>query len=174
MFVRLFSTLICISLLAACNGNAQSVRVLKVQDGDSFIVIDQGKRQTVRISSIDAPEHKQPFGEKSKQSLKALLEGEDVNLNVLNTDPYGRLVARVWVAPKDCEGCEKSLDAGLYQVEQGMAWWYRYWAVERKEQSPVVQKLYEDAQNNAQKNRVGLWKERNPINPRTWRKKHNR
>jgi micrococcal nuclease len=47
-------------------------RVVHVVDGDTLDVIVQGKRIRVRILDIDAPEQKQLYGHRSRQSLIAI------------------------------------------------------------------------------------------------------
>ena len=60
-----------------------------------------------------------------------------------------------------------TLDAGHAQITVGLAWWYRKYA---KEQSPADRRLYEQAEQQAQAQRLGLWADKNPIPPWDWRK----
>ena len=179
MFARSLITILVSLSLLACGSHADRYPVIKVQDGDSFLVLAGSRQQKVRIAAIDAPEYQQPYGQQSKLSLKELLSDRDVRLEVIKTDDYGRWVAKVWVAQLDCEEssytrCETNLDAGLFQVQNGFAWWYRYWGKVRKEQSLADQQLYEHAENRAKQNKLGLWRDANPVNPRQWRKSHPR
>ena len=166
-----------ILFLQACESRAERFTVVKVQDGDSLIVEDvAGQQHKVRLSGIDAPEYGQPYGEESRQKLTTILLNKPVRLEVIKTDPYGRLVAKVWVQPRDCssrdeELCGKTLDAGMAQLTTGMAWWYRYWA---KEQPKEDRHRYEFAEREAKARKAGLWKGKNPVNPREWRKKNPR
>ena len=43
--------------------------VVRVVDGDSLIVLADRQELRVRLREIDAPELKQPFGKRSRQSL---------------------------------------------------------------------------------------------------------
>ena len=65
--------IITILLLAlACTAHAETItgRVVGVADGDTITVLDGGKVQhKIRLSGIDAPEKKQAFGNRSKESL---------------------------------------------------------------------------------------------------------
>lgn len=62
---------------------------------------------------------------------------------------------------------EKAQAAGLAQVSQGLAWWYRAYA---NEQAPADRGRYEAAENEARARRVGLWRDPDPIPPWDWRK----
>jgi endonuclease YncB( thermonuclease family) len=49
-------------------------RVVGISDGDTITVLDDTKTQhKIRLAAIDAPEKGQVFGERSKQSLSALV-----------------------------------------------------------------------------------------------------
>jgi endonuclease YncB( thermonuclease family) len=44
--------------------------VVAVADGDTLTILDAGRQQRrIRLAEIDAPEKRQPFGQRSKQSL---------------------------------------------------------------------------------------------------------
>ena len=51
-------------------------------------------------------------------------------------------------------------------IETGNAWFYEYHAKREKE--------YRKAFKNAQEQKLGLWKEKNPQNPRNFRLKNKR
>jgi endonuclease YncB( thermonuclease family) len=87
--------------------------VLRIVDGDSLIVAFQGKQTRVRLKEIDAPELKQPFGKRSRQSLAQICEKRAARVSWTEKDRNGRLLARVW-----CSG----VDANAEQVRRGMAW----------------------------------------------------
>ncbi len=58
-------------------------RVVGVADCDTITVLDGDKvQQKIRLAGIDAPEKKQPFGNRSKKSLsgKVLIDGRYVYL----------------------------------------------------------------------------------------------
>jgi len=59
-------------LTLACTANAETItgRVVGVADGDTLTVLDADKvPHKIRLSGIHAPEKKQPFGNRSKESL---------------------------------------------------------------------------------------------------------
>jgi len=47
-----------------------------------------------------------------------------------------------------------------------LSWWYRHYA---NEQSPADRLLYEDAENKAKAEGLGLWQDPDPMPPWEWR-----
>jgi hypothetical protein len=86
-----------------------------VADGDTLTILDAGRQQRrIRLAEIDAPEkRRQPFGQRSKQSLSDLCYGRDAVIEDGRRDRYGRTIGRV-----SCAG----IDANAEQVRRGMAW----------------------------------------------------
>ncbi len=142
--------------LLACSVHAETLtgRVVGVADGDTITVLDANRQQhKIRLSGIDAPEKAQPFGDRSKQSLSALVFDKQVAVEWNKRDRYGRTVGKVLV---------NGVDANLAQVKAGLAWWYRDYA---KEQSAADRRLYEQTELQAQAQRLGLWSDKNPTSP---------
>jgi endonuclease YncB( thermonuclease family) len=137
-----------------------SGRVVGITDGDTLKILDNDKQQhKIRLAGIDAPESKQPFGTKSKQSLAEMVFQKDVTLECGKTDRYKRLICAVMLEGEDIN---------LKQVESGMAWWYRKYA---KEQTAEQRKTYESAETDAKGRKVGLWADAWPMPPWEFRKK---
>lgn len=108
---------------------------------------------TVRISAIDAPEKRQPFGEVSRQHLAKLCFETRVKITPKAKDRYGRMVADV-----ECQG----KDVATEQVRSGLAWFYMKYG-----------KGYEHLQGleaSARAERKGLWRAE-AIPPWEWRKR---
>src|SRR5687767_7537460 len=94
--------------------------VIGISDGDTLTVLNQEKQQVkIRLAEIDAPEKRQAFGTRSKQSLSELCFGKQAEVKPQVKDRYGRTVAHV-----SCDG----VDANAEQVNRGMAWVYRRYA----------------------------------------------
>jgi endonuclease YncB( thermonuclease family) len=128
--------------------------VVGIADGDTITVLDANRQQhKIRLAGIDAPEKAQPFGDRSKQNLAALFFDKQVVVESNKQDRYGRTVGKVLI---------NGTDANLAQVKAGMAWWYREYA---KEQSATDRRLYEQAEQQAQGQRLGLWADKNPTPP---------
>ncbi|MCI0660099.1 MAG: thermonuclease family protein [Acidobacteria bacterium] len=133
-------------------------RVVGVSDGDTITVLDAGNRQhKIRLDGIDAPESRQAFGTRSKQSLSELVFGQTVTVAGSKTDRYGRTVGNVAV---------NGQDAGLIQVERGMAWFYRQYAGDLSRDRALD---YERAEDRARVDRRGLWADAKPVEPWEYR-----
>lgn len=123
-------------------------RVVGVSDGDTIEVMRAGKAARVRLDGVDCPEARQPYGTRAKQFTSELAFGKTVAVQIRNIDQYGRIVGEV-VLPDG-----RSLNREL--VRNGYAWWYR-----RYSKDPVLQQLEEEARRE----RRGLWRDRKPIPP---------
>ncbi len=91
-------------LALACTANAETITglVVGVADGDTITVLDADKVQhKIRLSGIDAPEKKQPFGNRSKESLSDLAFDKTVNVETSKRDRYGRQIGKVLVNGRD-------------------------------------------------------------------------
>ena len=154
-------TLVCLLLALALAANAETItgRVVGVADGDTITVLDANKvRHKIRLAGIDAPEKKQPFGNRSKESLSELAFDKTVNVETTKRDRYGRQIGKVLVNGRD---------VNLVQVERGMAWFYRQY---QREQSPNDRKLYEAAEDAAKAGKRGFWRDADPVPPWEFRR----
>jgi endonuclease YncB( thermonuclease family) len=154
--------IIALLLLAlACPSNAETItgRVVGIADGDTITVLDADKVQhKIRLAGIDAPEKKQAFGNRSKESLSALAFDRTVDVETSKRDRYGRQIGKVLVNGRD---------VNLVQVERGMAWFYRKY---QREQSPNDQRLYDAAEDAARAGKRGLWRDAEPVPPWEFRR----
>lgn len=142
--------------------NAKTIEglVVGVADGDTITVLDQQKNTyKIRLQGIDAPEKKQAFGEKSKQSLHDLVHGKQVRIEYDKEDKYGRIVGKITL---------DDLDICLQQLVLGMAWHYRKY---QNEQSVADRVVYNDAELKSKSLKLGLWADETPTPPWEFRKK---
>lgn len=132
---------------ASQSPNSQSVKVLRVIDGDT-IEIEGG--QKVRYIGIDTPETVHPdksiqcFGIEASNKNKELVEGKSVRLekDVSETDRYGRLLRYVYL---------DDIFINKFLVEEGFAYSSTY--------PPDVkyQGIFKASQQKAQEQKKGLW-----------------
>lgn len=130
--------------------------VVGISDGDT-LTARCGKpgsyeQVKVRLSAIDAPEARQPFGQRSKQNLADLCFQVEATITPRTTDRYGRTVADV-----TCRGT----DAAQHQVANGMAWYYVQYG--------RGYEAFREVEARARHSKLGLWRDSNPIPPWDWR-----
>lgn len=148
-----------IGLLWATTASAQSftAEVVAILDGDTIDVIDPDNRNDgtirVRLYGIDAPESRQPYGQRARQYLSRLVFNAEVTVEVMSTDRYGRSIGRVYAGGED---------VNLLMVEAGLAWWYARYAADDLDLAEV--------QEDAQLAGIGLWADARPIPPWDWRR----
>jgi endonuclease YncB( thermonuclease family) len=135
VFQILFHALPAIAAPADVSG-----RIVGISDGDTVTLLTAEKRQIrVRLHGIDAPERKQPWGEKAKQALSDLCFGKEATAAYVDTDRYGRMVARIKV---------DGVDVNAEMVRQGAAWVYRKYT-----DDPHLLALEDEARSASR----GLW-----------------
>ncbi len=84
-------------------------KVVKITDGDTRYVLDANyKEHKIRLAGIYAPERKQAYGLASRKHLASIVVGQQVTVEYLKRDRYGRIVGKVWV---------DGVDACLEQVK---------------------------------------------------------
>ena len=155
---RLFALLLLLLISARVPAETLTGRIVGVSDGDTLTLLSaEHVPHKIRIAGIDAPEKKQPFGEKAKASLSALAYNRSVEADCRKVDRYRRNVCVVFVGGKD---------VGLEQINAGMAWWYQQYAKEQTQQERID---YEHAESLAKRHRYGLWNSANPMPPWEWR-----
>ncbi len=134
-------------------------RVVGIADGDTLTILDSSNQQhRIRLSGIDAPEKRQPFGSRAKESLSALAFGKGATVEWSKRDRYGRIVGKVTVNGED---------VGLQQLQSGLAWWYRQYA---REQNAQDRAIYAQAEDAARATRLGVWSDPQAVPP--WEYRH--
>ena len=69
--------------------------VYKVVDGDTFHFRDQNRVYRIRLSEFDTPKMNQPWGIEARSALVSKVSNVLLKVNVVDTDRYGRKVAKV-------------------------------------------------------------------------------
>ncbi len=146
--------LVFLLLLTSIFGERIRGKVTGISDGDTFTLSSNNTKYKVRFYGIDAPENKQDFGNMSKEFLNDLLLHQQILVDIVDTDKYGRKVAKVYLG---------DLYINEFLVKFGYAWWYEYYAKNEKN--------FKKAQEFAIKNKLGLWVEKKPIAPWIFRRK---
>ena len=128
-------------------------KVVNVHDGDTFtLLVGKEPPYKVRLDAIDAPEEKQAFGEVSRKALAGLVAGKIVQVDWKSKDRFDRIIGRVTV---------DGVNVNLNQVNTGMAWHFKKYNQE---------KSFAQAESAAKAQKLGLWKDANPLAPWEFRK----
>lgn len=150
--------LLCAAILLASgvvHAQEFDASVIAVMDGDTVMVLHEGKKIKIRLANIDAPELAQPFGKESRLSLVARVLKKQVHINSRAVDTYGRLIAELRV---------NGVNVNAEMVRSGLAWEYSHFHRDKK---------YLDLQKEAQQTHRGLWgNAEQPVQPEQWRKLH--
>ena len=127
--------------------------VAGIADGDTLTVLNAGQRQLrIRLADIDAPERKQPFGTRSRQSLAELRAAKVADVEHHGLDRYGRTIGHVI-----CAG----VDVNAEHARRGMAWVYRKYALKRS--------ILYGIEDMARISNCALWADSDPTPSWEWR-----
>lgn len=143
--------------------------VTRVSDGDIIQVTDSdNKRVKIRLYGIDAPETEksgkktghqstqgQPYGAEAYRALKGKIDGQPVNVEIMEIDRYNQAVSKVWIGKRNIN---------LEMVRDGYAWAYRYYLDHYDIE-------YAMAEEQAKNEKRGLWQQNNPEPPWEFRKR---
>lgn len=138
-------------------------RIIHVDDGDTVVAMTGiGQKTTIRLASIDAPETSknrckpgQPFSQKAKDALSAMVLGRTLSLVCYDVDRWDRSV---------CDIALENTTASRMLVSKGLAW--ANTASQRYLRDPLVS----DLQSQAQLTHVGLWSVQDSVAPWEWRR----
>jgi endonuclease YncB( thermonuclease family) len=152
ILLRRFLILSCIFILAIWIGLPRLAladftgKVVGVTDGDTIKVMHHGKAEKIRLSGIDCPEKKQPFGTRAKQFTSQQAFGKEVTIREAGRDRYGRTLADV-ILPDGRNLNQELLKAGL-------AWWFRKYSKNVR---------LGELERQAREAKRGLWVESQPV-----------
>ncbi len=142
------TTILVVLLISQLSG-----QVVSITDGDTLIIRpEQGPSVKVRLIHIDAPERGQAFGTRARQALGDMVDGKTVEVIGTSKDRYGRLLGDVR---------HEGRSINLELIRRGMAWAY-------VEFDPPPEYVVAEAEARAA--RRGLWADRDPVPPWTYRK----
>lgn len=145
-----------LAIFQAGTGWAWTGKVVGIADGDTITVLRDGRDQVkIRLYGIDAPESGHPFGKQSKQNLSSMVYGQSVQVDVMDTDRYGRTVARIFVDGEDVNAA---------QLRSGHAWLYRQYC------KGWVCGEWAGLEAEARSTGAGLWADKDPTPPWQWRR----
>lgn len=148
------TSLILILFALVSVNNSFKAKVIGVTSGDSIVLLlDNNTQLKVRLEGIDCPELQQEYGDSAKLATVVLCFKKRVRVEKVGVDGYGRTLAYVYV---DTLCVNKEL------IRLGLAWHYAEF-----NDNPELAQLEVDARNN----KVGLWKQTDPVSPWDFRHK---
>ncbi len=158
-------------LVCAASALAREVTlcyVTNIVDGNTFSCLpgrsikgaerNGDKTLTVKLKGIESPEKYQPCNRQAKENLRSLIRGKIVRLEIKNIDRYGRLSAYVF---------ERGKNINIEQLRLGYAWTYL-----ENIDGYYFSDFYE-AEKEAKKLDLCIWKETNPLLPWVRKEKMN-
>ena len=147
-----FLILVPLRLCCSCAAAADTVRVVKVHDGDTVHCL-RGDTVTLKVwlQGIDAPELGQPFGKASRERLAELVMRKDVVLHEHGKDKFGRTLGWLEVG---------GADVAAQMLADGLAWHYV-----KYDHSQTLA----EAEQSARAAKRGLWADAKAVPPWEWR-----
>ncbi len=91
--------------------------VVQISNGDTFKVLAEGRTLKIRLAGIDAPEKKQPYGNRARKALARLIFRKEVTILKTDFDRHGTITAKVFFG-----GFDAGVDVSVEMVRQGLAW----------------------------------------------------
>lgn len=148
-------TFLFLLISSICISQTYTGKVIGIKDGDTVVVLDSLNYQTtLRLAEVDCPEKSQAFGTKAKQFTSDEIYLKQIKYVVTDIDRYGRSIAKIYYDNN------KYLSEEI--IRNGFGWQYKKYST-----SKLLAKLEEEAR----KNKRGLWIDPNPIYPSDWRRK---
>jgi micrococcal nuclease len=151
----LFIGLICFSFQANVKKHESlEGKIIGVKDGDTYVILKDKTPITIRLAHIDCPEKKQAYGQAAKKFGSDFCFGKQVIvISDGKKDRNGRIIGEIFFN-------QRCLNKDL--VKNGLAWHFNKYSKSLE---------YSNLELEARKNKLGLWKDINPIAPWDWRKK---
>ena len=145
---------------------AGQFKVVRVYDGDTIKVTENGDKITIRLVGIDAPEISkkkhlpgQPFCLKAKEYLSTLVLNKVVNIKFYGKDASGKSLGEIFAEKVNIN--IEMIHAGLAEVYKGMP------------AKNLEITTYRDAEKKAKEAVKGIWELRDQyFSPWDWREMH--
>lgn len=140
----------------ACSLPVFALEITYFYDGDTVKIKDDSYEYKLRITDIDAPEHNQTYGKKSRRALMQFCKNTSVNIYLSGMDKYQRNLGKL-----HCN----NVDASVFMIKNGHAWFNRRYSMDY---------TLDLAEQEARQNKLGLWNAEQQTPPWIWRKNYPR
>jgi len=140
-------------------------KLVSVVDGDTALISFKGKTEPYDLEGIDAPEIGQPFGDKAKDALEAMLAKTrrprlSFVIETKVTALPALMTSNTTTRNKGILIRAGAKSANVELLTRGLAW--------------SLNDKYSRFQDQAKRAERGLWSDDDPINPADWRKAQQR
>lgn len=133
--------------------NELSGKVVSVIDGNTIeLLSDDNESYMIMLYGIDSPELGQEFGDKAQKFLQKIVLDKKVNVKIQGKDRWGNRLGIILI--------EGKIDPRFELLEAGLAW--------TAERNPIEE--LESVKEKAREKGKGLWKEKDPTPPWTYRR----
>lgn len=154
-----FFIFIFVQLFLGCNAENKTIEtdtgdVVKIIDGDTYDIQIDGKQTRIRMYGIDAPEKGMDFYKVSKNYLGALCKGNQIKIQRIDKDRYGRIIAKSYLP----DGKE----LGAEMIKAGLAWHFKRYSKDEDLSSLEL---------SSRTHKYGIWSMDHPTPPWEYRKK---
>lgn len=139
--------LLCKTAVSACD---KCDIVIDVIDGDTVIILCEGKKRPVHLVTVDAPQLEQPYGKEAKAFTEKLLLNHVVSIDYIDRNRAKDIVS----------ADAKSLKWGL--IRSGLAWY------PKNHKSKSLRNVSDNLgkhERKARRSRKGLWAQAEPVPP---------
>ncbi len=136
-----------------------------ISDGDTFTCTLAPKQKvTIRLYQIDAPEIGQNHGRVAQKALSELIQAKPVAIQTHGQDKYGRTLGTIYypVCPENKQCPFPTDNINQKMLELGMVWYDNF---DKKNPNTA----YQQAEQKAHQNKLGIWQQPKPIPPWKWR-----
>lgn len=134
---------------------AWSGKVVGIADGDTITVLRDKVQVRIRLYGIDTPERGQAFGKRAKQFTSGIVFGENVRVESITEDRYGRTVGIVFL---------DGLILNEELIAVGLAWVYTRYC-----DRPICQN-WKRLEFEVREAKMGLWSDPHAIPPWEFRR----
>ena len=129
---------------------AYSGKVVAVQEGDRLTILHNGKKLTVQLYGIDAPELKQPYGNEARTFLDAFTKEETVEIEPVGPVKKSALTGMAFLG---------SDNINELLLLKGQAW------VDRRQCTTDICSKWIKMEEAAKATKKGLWSDPQAIPP---------
>ncbi len=129
--------------------------VVNIIDGDTFKVLRNGKKVTIRLYGVDTPESGQDYGDDAEQYLRKHINESTVKVYPITEGVYGRTIATVYY---------KGIFINKILIRNGYAWVYDKYC------HKDICSEFRHLERKARRMQKGLWAQEDVTSP--WNFRH--